>query len=153
MQNGQQPIITTLKCRNIGWKIKRTEFDIDSLRDLNITPTHARREINHFTQLTKKFNDLNLGFYKPKKDQCDVCFYYVQVIILLKETSMWTRNPRQQTKKMVDMQLLPWAFRIFCFAQKVQAVCFTKLSRGCRNFTLFDLHTIMNYFKNETIYN
>ena len=115
------------------------------------------------SQFTKMFNEINLAFFKPKKDLCDMCCSYkagtIQEDIYRQHIQ---RKEEAAAAKAFDKELseadgkqnvITMDLQSLLLCPKLQASClFYKTKLCCHNFTLYDLtsRAALCYFWNET---
>lgn len=110
----------------------------------------------------KLFDEENLAFFKPRKDQCDTCYSYKtgQVTQDVYDNHVATKNlaqeEKQRDKKSAEDN------EIYCFTMDVQAVklcpvlqasaLYYKSRLQVHNFTIYNIatHDSTNYLWNET---
>lgn len=114
------------------------------------------------TQFTKLFNELNLAFYKPKKDQCDLCTgFKMKTVSEEKYDKHIRRKTEAAESKKIDKEkacnegiqrVITMDLQSLLLCPKLEASClFLKTKLCCHNFTLMDLSTkaVMCYFWTE----
>ena len=114
------------------------------------------------TVFTEIFQEQNLALFKPRKDQCDICYSYKlgQVNQDLYNNHMVTKNSAQE-EKLRDKNNAE-ENNIYCFTMDVQAVklcpvlqasaLYYKSRLQVHNFTIYNTatHDSTNYLWNET---
>jgi hypothetical protein len=126
------------------------------------TSNESNEPVYGITQFTKLFNELNLAFYKPKKDQCDLCVGFKAKTVQQDVYDEHIKRKKEaQDSKTLDkeecrngkLKVITMDLQSLLLCPKLEASCmFYKTKLCCHNFTIFDLSSksVMNYFWNET---
>ena len=119
--------------------------------------------IYEISQFTKLFRDMNLAFYKPKKDQCDLCVgfkahtvdqeKYDEHIKRKREAAESKASDKTRAETNRNERVFTMDLQSLLLCPKLEASClFYKTKLCCHNFTMFDLTSkaVTCYFWNET---